>query len=598
MSKPIAEYGLIGDTHSAALVGSDGSIDWLCLPRFDSRACFAALVGDQRHGYWQIAPDAETAQVRRSYLPDTLVLETELTTASGTVRLVDCMPPRDTDPMVLRTVEGVRGNVNMRMTLAAGFEYGSAQPRISQAGDSWCVVAGSEAFWLFSPVHLRCARGVGVATFSVREGDKVPFALIWRPSHAGAPGPPLVPALAEETARWWREWAGRLAYDGEWREAVIRSLITVKALTYAPTGGVIAAPTTSLPQQASGTRNWDYRYCWLRDAAEAVTAFIQAGAMGDAAAVLNWIIRAVSGPPAAVQALYGPAGEHRLPEIELDWLPGYEGARPVRIGNAAASQFQLSVFGDVLTARLRARTAGISSVSQPWESDAVADFLESKWHEPDTGIWQVRGAAHQFVHSKVMAWAAADAAIKMIEQFGDPGPAERWRRLRRAVRADVLSHGFDPGRASFVQRYMSADLDASLLRLPLTGFLPAHDERMQATVDTVVRELGDSGLLLRQTPETLGSVDGLPSGEGPYLQCSFWLAQCLARMGHGDQARQVFARLLELRNDVGLLAEGYDPLRQRLTGNFPMTGCHAAIVTTAAALAGAHGAARPYATSI
>jgi GH15 family glucan-1,4-alpha-glucosidase len=597
MSKPIAEYALIGDLHSAALVGSDGSIDWLCLPRFDSRACFAALVGDQGHGYWQIAPDADTAQVKRRYLPETLVLETELTTPSGTVRLIDCMPPRHGDPMVLRTVEGVRGNVDMRMTLAAGFEYGSAQPRISQEGDSWCVVAGSEAFWLFSPVHLRSGRGVGVAKFSVREGDSVPFALIWRPSHAGAPDPPLVPALADQTARWWREWARGIAYDGEWRDAVIRSLITVKALTYAPTGGVIAAPTTSLPQQASGTRNWDYRYCWLRDASESVTAFLLADAVGDAAAVLNWMIRAVSGAPAAVQALYGPAGEHGLPEIELDWLPGYEGARPVRIGNAAASQFQLSVFGDVLTARLRARTAGISSVSQPWEPDATAEFLESKWREPDTGIWQVRGAAQQFVHSKVMVWAAADAAIKMIEQFGDPGPVERWRRLRRAVRSDVLEHGFDAGRASFVQRYASADLDANLLRLPLAGFLPAADERMTATVDAVVRELSDGGLLLRHAADMLGSVDGLPSGEGAYLQCSFWLAQCLARMGREGQARQVFARLLDLRNDVGLLAEGYDPLRQRLTGNFPMTGCHVALVTTAATLTEARGPARPYAAS-
>jgi GH15 family glucan-1,4-alpha-glucosidase len=598
MSRPIEEYALIGDLHSAALVGCNGSIDWLCLPRFDSRACFAALVGDERHGYWQIAPDTETARVRRRYLPETLVLETEFTTASGTVRLIDCMPQRDGDPMLLRMVEGVRGQVNMRMTLAAGFEYGSAQPRILQTGDSWCVLAGSEALWLFSPVHMEHGQGVGLATFSVRQGDRVPFAIIWRPSHADPPAPPLVPALAEQTAQRWRKWVAGLRYEGEWRDAVIRSLITLKALTYAPTGGVIAAPTTSLPQQAAGSRNWDYRYCWLSDAAEAVNALIQAGTVGDATAVLNWMIQSVSGSPAAVQSLYGLAGERRLPELELDWLPGYQGARPVRVGNAAASQFQLGVFGDVQSARLQARMAGISSVSQPWESDAVLGFLESKWREPDTGIWQVRGAPRQFVHSKAMAWVAADSTIKMMEHFGDPGPVERWRRLRRAVKADVLEHGFDAGRATFVQRYTAADLDANVLRLPLTGFLPATDDRVAGTVDAIVRELGDGGLLLRHRADMMSGVEGLPSGEGAYLLCSFWLAQCLARMGRVAQARQVFVRLLELRNDVGLLAEEYDPLGQRLAGNFPMAGCHIALVVTAGALSAADKPALPgYAAS-
>ncbi len=418
MSRPIEEYALIGDLNSAALVGCNGSIDWLCLPRFDSQACFAALVGDERHGHWQIAPESETARVRRRYLPDTLVLETEFTTASGTVRLIDCMPPRDGDPMVLRMVEGVRGHVNMRMTLAAGFEYGSAQPRILQAGDSWCVVAGSEALWLFSPVHMAQGQGVGFATFSVRQGDRVPFAIIWRPSHAGPPTPPLVPALVERAAQWWREWVAGLRYEGEWRDAVIRSLITLKALTYAPTGGVIAAPTTSLPQQASGIRNWDYRYCWLSDAAEAVTALIHAGTVGDATAVLNWMIQAVSGSPAAVQSLYGVAGEQRLPELELDWLPGYEGARPVRIGNAAASQFQLAVFGDVQSARLQARMAGISSVSQPWEPDAILGFLESKWREPDTGIYGAGCAVRSRPTCSNMAMTpAAPPSCSVIRQL-------------------------------------------------------------------------------------------------------------------------------------------------------------------------------------
>ncbi len=592
MPRPIEDYALIGDLHSAGLVCLDGCIDWLCLPRFDSPACFAALVGAARHGSWQIAPEIGASRVRRAYLPDTLVLQTEFATASGSVRLVDCMPPRGLaetggDPMVLRMVEGVSGAVRLRMTLAAEFEYGSAQPRILRQGDSSAIVAGSEALWLFSPVHLRRRQGVGVAEFVVSKGDQVPFALIWRPAHARAPAPPMVAALIARTAGWWREWVAGLRYEGDWPQAVIRSLITLKALSYAPTGGVISAPTTSLPQQAAGSRNWDYRYCWIRDAAAAVDAFVRARAFGDATAVLNWMIRAVSGSPARVQALYGLAGEKRLPELELDWLTGYEGARPVRIGNAAAEQFQLTVFGDVFRARLEARMAGMPGVLNPWEPDAVAAFLESKWREPDAGIWQVRGVPRQFVHSKAMVWAAADAAVQMIEHFGDPGPASRWRRLRDAARAEILKRGYDPSRRVFVQRYAAADLDASLLWLPLTGFLPATDQRITATVDAITSELNDGGLLRRHAADLLGGVDGVPSGEGAYLPCSFWLADCLARMGRQAQARDLLDRLLALRNDVGLLAEQYDPLPGRLTGNFPLAGCHAALVVTAAVVSSA-----------
>jgi GH15 family glucan-1,4-alpha-glucosidase len=592
MPRPIDEYALIGDLHTAGLVSRDGSIDWLCLPRFDSQACFAALVGEARHGCWQIAPDGGAVRVRRRYLPDTLVVETEFTTESGSARLVDCMPPRGLietggDPIVLRLVEGVSGAVKLRMTLAAGFEYGSAQPQILRRGDASCVVAGSEALWLFSPVHLRRRQGVGVAEFSVSQGDQVPFALIWRPAHAGPPAPPLVPALAARTAAWWRDWVANLRCSGDWRDAVIRSLITLKALTYAPTGGVVSAPTTSLPQQAAGSRNWDYRYCWLNDTAAALDALIHAGAVADATAVLNWMIRAVSGSPARVQALYGLAGERRLPELELDWLTGYEGARPVRIGNAAAEQFQLTVFGDVLGARLEARMAGMPAAADPWEPDALLGFLESRWREPDAGLWQVRGVPRQFVQSKAMVWAAADSAVKMIEHFGDPGPLDRWRRLRDTVRAEVLERGYDARRRTFVQRYAAPDLDASLLRLPLIGLLPATDERMTGTVDAIAGELGDAGLLRRHVADLIGDVEGLPSGEGAYLPGSFWLAQCLTRMGRGAQARRLFCRLLDLRNDVGLLAEQYDPLHGRLAGNFPLTGCHAALVVTAAELSSA-----------
>jgi GH15 family glucan-1,4-alpha-glucosidase len=596
--RPIDEYALIGDLHSASLVCRDGTIDWLCLPRFDSPACFAALVGGARHGYWQIAPQDGASYIKRVYLPDTLVLQTEFTTVSGSVRLVDCMPPRGLtenggDPIVLRMVEGVHGSVKLRMTLAASFEYGSAQPRILRHGDSSAIVAGSEALWLFSPVHLRRRQGVGVAEFAVNQGDQVPFALIWRPAHAGPPPPPMVAALVARTADWWRAWVAGLRYEGDWHDAVIRSLITLKALTYAPTGGVVAAPTTSLPQQAAGSRNWDYRYCWVRDAAAAVSAFVRARAYGDATAVMNWTIRAVSGSPARVQALYGPAGEKRLPELELDWLTGHGGARPVRIGNAAAGQFQLTVFGDVYRARLEARMAGLPAVLNPWEPDAVAGFLESAWREPDAGIWQVRGVPRQFVHSKAMVWAAADAALKMIEHFGEPGPARRWRRLRDAARAEILDRGYDSSRRLFVQRYAAADLDASLLWLPLTGFLPATDHRITMTVDAIAAELSDDGLLRRHTADLLGGVDGVPSGEGAYLPCSFWLAECLARMGRPARARELLGRLLDVRNDVGLLGEQYDPLSGRLTGNFPLAGCHAALAVTAAVVSSAGEPARP-----
>ena len=598
MPRPIEDYALIGDLNTAGLVCRDGAMDWLCLPRFDSPACFAALVGDSRHGCWQITPESGTSRVKRTYLPDTLVLRTEFADAPGSVRLIDCMPPRGLaetggDPMVLRLVEGVSGAVRLRMTLAAGFEYGSAQPRIVRHGDSSAIVAGSEALWLFSPVHLRRRQGVGVAEFTVNRGDQVPFALIWRPAHAGPPPPPMVAALIAQTAQWWREWVADLHYEGDWRDAVVRSLITLKALTYAPTGGVISAPTTSLPQQAAGTRNWDYRFCWVRDAAAAIDAFARARAFADAAEVRNWMIRAVSGSPARVQAVYGPAGEKRLPELELPWLSGYEGARPVRIGNAAAEQFQLAVFGDVFRARLQARMAGMPAVAAPWEPDTVLGFLESKWREPDAGIWQVRGVPRQFVHSKAMVWAAADAAVKMIEHFGEPGPARRWQRLRDAARAEILERGYDSSRRLFVQRYAAADLDASLLWLPLIGFLPAADPRITATVDTIAAELSDDGLLRRHAADLLGGVEGVPSGEGAYLPCSFWLAECLARMGRKAQARELLGRLLEVRNDVGLLGEQYDPLSGRLTGNFPLAGCHAALAVTAAVLSTAGKPALP-----
>jgi GH15 family glucan-1,4-alpha-glucosidase len=584
MSLPIRDYGLIGDLHTAALVGRDGSIDWLCLPRFDSEACFAGLLGGDRHGHWRIAPADGNARVRRRYRPDTLVLETEFTVDSGRVRLIDCMPPRDRDPVLVRMVEGISGTVDLRMTLGAAFEYGSAEPRVLRHADAHRIVAGAQALWLFGPAHIRPMRGIAAAELTVSAGDRVPFAIVWRSSRDHPPEPPLVPALIGQTERWWRGWVAGLACEGEWREAVVRSLITVKALTYAPTGGVVAAPTTSLPQQASGSRNWDYRYCWLRDAVATIPVLLRSDALGEAVGLLDWMSHAVAGPPRGVQELYGVAGERRLPEIELGWLPGYDGARPVRIGNAATATPPLDVFGEVLTARLAVRMAGLDGSGEPWDADEVLGHLESTWRQPDAGIWEVRGPVRQFVHSKAMVWAAAHAAVKMIERFGDPGSAGRWRRLRAEVRADLLDRGYDTSAATFVQAYGKAGADASLLRLGLLGFLPPADERLRGTVSRVARELDRGGVLLRFEEDAGDSVDGMPPADGGYLPATFWLAQCTAASGCAAAARQVFTRPLELRNDLGLLSEEYDPLRRRLVGNYPLTASHVALAQTAMAL--------------
>ncbi len=582
MSRPIEDYALVGDLQSAALVSRDGSIDWLCLPRFDSAACFAALLGDERSGYWQISPAREITRVRRRYRPHTLVLETEFSTASGVVRLIDCMPPRAADPMVIRLIEGVSGRVDMRMTLAARFEYGLSLPRVRQQDAARRIVGGGQSLWFFSPLEVRTHGGDLSARFSVGEGDRVPVAAVWRPSHRAAPAPPPASALVEQTDTWWRSWVAGLhgvgAGSGEWQDAIIRSLITLKALIFAPTGGLVAAPTTSLPQQTCGMRNWDYRYCWVRDAADAVDVFLTAGADQEAATLLDWLSHAVSGPAEQAQAVYRVAGERRMPEVEAHWLLGYENAQPVRIGNAAAGLPQLGTFGDVLRARLAVRTAGLPPAvnvpgpGDPDTSEAILSFLESRWLEPDAGIWQTRGPPRQFVHTKAMIWTAANSAVKMIESFGDRGPAGRWRRLRTAVRADVLARGYDPDRNTFTRYYGSAAMDASLLQLPLLGFLKATDPRAAGTVEAIIRDLDDSGVLLRYQAQPPGDADGLPPGEAGYLPASFWLAQVLAAAGHMEQARGVYTGLLGLRNDVGLLAEGYDPLRRRFAGNHPLAG--------------------------
>ncbi len=588
MSRPIEDYALIGDLQTAALVGRDGSIDWLCLPRFDSAACFAALLGDDQHGHWRVAPADGGSRVRRRYRPGTLVLETEFSTSGGTIRLTDCMPPRDGDPIVIRMVEGVRGRVDLRMTLAAQFEYGSAQPRLHRRDGTHSMVAGSQTLWLFGPVHLRSRGGAAVADFTVSEGDRVPLAAVWQSPGAAAPGAPAAAALVDQTARWWASWSAGLTCDGDgdgdWNDAVIRSLITIKALSYAPTGAVVAAATSSLPQQASGVRNWDYRYCWLQDASAAVRVLLRYGAAAEAGSLLGWMTRAVAGPPGQVQDLYGVAGERLLPEIELNWLPGYDGARPARIGNAAAAMPQIRAFGEVMTARLAARMAGMSGAGDPWEPAELLDFLESRWREPDCGIWAARGARRQFVQSKVMVWAAADAAVKMIERFGDPGPADRWRRLRSQVKSDVLGRGYDTGRQTFVQGYDGTGADASLLRLAQLGFLPSGDARLAGTVAAITSELDQGGVLLRHAPDPQDALDQVPASQNGYLPATCWLVQCLAGLGEAARARRYFAGLLELRNDVGLLAEDYDPLRRRFAGNHPLLASHVGLAAAAAAL--------------
>ncbi|MGH9228981.1 MAG: glycoside hydrolase family 15 protein [Acidimicrobiales bacterium] len=581
----IEDYALIGDTQTAALVGRDGSIDWLCLPRFDSGACFAALVGHPEHGRWRLRPTGDGLASTRRYRGDSLVLETTFTTADGTVRVVDCMPPRGRDPDLVRLVEGVSGRVPMQMDLTVRFDYGRSVPWVRQLDGRLYAVAGPDALVLDTPVPTR---GVGLhttAAFEVGAGDQVPFVLEWHPSHE-RPGPPIgaVEAVAD-TQRWWEAWAGRCSYRGEWRDAVVRSLITLKALTYAPTGGIVAAATTSLPEQLGGVRNWDYRFCWLRDATFTLYALMSAGYRNEAQAWRDWLVRAVAGSPSDMQIMYGCAGERRLPEMVADWLPGYEGSVPVRIGNAAVDQFQLDVFGEVMDALHQARRIGIAPDPVSWSlQQALMEFLESRWTEPDEGIWEVRGPRRHFTHSKMMAWVATDRAVKAVERFGLDGPDDRWRRLREEIRTEVCEKGWDADRQTFTQTYGGAGLDAALLMMPLVGFLPASDPRVRGTVAAIRRELSEQGFVHRYSQPD-ATVDGLPPGEGAFLACTFWLADNDALAGRHDEARQTFERLLDVRNDVGLLSEEYDVGAGRLVGNFPQAFSHLPLVNTARNLA-------------
>ncbi|GAA4067740.1 glycoside hydrolase family 15 protein [Actinomadura miaoliensis] len=583
----IEDYALIGDCQSAALVGDTGSVDWLCLPRFDSGACMAALLGDAGDGRWLLAPDGAGRASRRRYRPGTLVLETEWDTPTGAVRVVDFMPHRGEAPDVVRVVEGLSGTVRMRFDLRLRFEYGRRVPWVHRAGGRLAGVAGPDAMWLSSPVPVE-DRGHGhMADFTVEAGEKVPFVLTWHASHLPAPRPVDALRVLRDTEDEWRKWTGSLSYDGTYRDAVVRSLITLKALTYAPTGGLVAAPTTSLPETPGGVRNWDYRYCWLRDATMTLTALLRSGYTEEAGAWRRWLERALAGSPEDIQIMYGVAGERLLHEWEVDWLPGYEGSRPVRVGNAAAAQLQLDVPGEVLNALYLARRAGLPPEQPVWALQrALLDHVERHWHEPDEGLWEVRGGPRHFVHSKVMCWVAFDRGVRMAEEFGMPGPAGRWRRLRDRVRREVCEKGFDARRGTFTRTYGSADLDAALLMIPMTGFLRGDDPRVRGTVDAVWRELGVDGLVRRYVTRDEEGADGLSGQEGAFVACSFWMADALRLAGREDEARELFERLLGLRNDVGLLAEQYDPHARRQLGNFPQAFSHVPLVHTAYELDG------------
>ncbi|MGH9069342.1 MAG: glycoside hydrolase family 15 protein, partial [Acidimicrobiales bacterium] len=585
MAMRIEDYAIIADTHTAALVGRDGCIDWACLPRFDSPACFARLLGDDRHGYWRIAPAGEVTGCRRRYRDGTMVLETELDTAEGTIRLVDCMPVRERYPEVVRLVQGVKGRVPVRMELVVRFGNGSVTPWVRRDDGMLSMVAGPDALCLWSSVETRGEDFTTVAELTVAEDQAVPFVLAWHPSHLPSPRPVDARFAVEDTERWWREWSEACTYEGEWGEAVTRSVLTLKALTYAPTGGIVAAATTSLPETLGGSRNWDYRYCWLRDATFTLQALMVAGYHGEAAAWRDWLLRAVAGDPRQLQIMYGPAGERRLDERELDWLPGYEGSRPVRIGNAAAGQYQLDVYGEVMDALHQARVVGIDPSASGWGlQQALIEFLEDGWKEPDDGIWEVRGPRRHFTHSKVMAWVALDRAVKSVEELGLEGPVDRWKAVRQDIHDEICTKGWNADQGSFTQYYGSDLLDASLLMIPLVGFLPADDPRVVGTVDAIRDRLTEDGFVLRYRAAAAHDVDGLAGREGAFLACSFWLADALAVTGRREQARALFERLLALRNDVGLLAEEWDPVAGRQVGNFPQAFSHVALVNTASNL--------------
>jgi GH15 family glucan-1,4-alpha-glucosidase len=583
----LEDYGLIGDLQTAALVGRAGAVDWLCLPRFDSASCFSALLGDERHGRWLVAPAGQVRANSRRYRPGTLVLETEFETSEGAVRLIDFMPRRaQGPPRVMRIVEGRRGRVPMRMELSLRPDYGSIRPWIELASDGAIATAGPDAFRLSTPLPLQVEEGTVIAEFVAVEGARERLTLTWHLSYEESPPVEDADSALARTEAWWREWSGRCGYVGAYRDEVLTSLIALKAMTSETTGAVIAAPTTSLPEDIGGERNWDYRYCWLRDSVLALEALLAAGYTDEALAFRDFLLRVGTGDPTAIQIMYGIGGERRLTEFELPNLPGYEGSKPVRVGNAASEQFQLDVYGEVAAVMFLGteRLGRIERRLWPrWR--AIIEHVESIWRDPDDGIWEARGPQRHYTYSKVMAWVVFDRAVRLAERFKLEAPVERWRQVRDEIHAEVCERGYDSERRTFTQYYGSSELDASVLNIPLVGFLPGNDERVTETIDAVWRELGRDGFVSRYS--TAQTDDGLAGDEGQFLACSFWLVSALALNGRVDDARSLFERIVGLANDLGLLAEEYDVGRRRQVGNFPQAFSHLTLILAARAIAAA-----------
>jgi GH15 family glucan-1,4-alpha-glucosidase len=583
MRRLIEDYALLSDLQTAALVHRWGSIDWCCFPRFDSDACFAALLGDREHGRWLLAPVVSGESTRR-YRDGSLVLETDWDTHEGRIRVIDAMPPRGQAPAIVRIVEGLAGRVTVRSELVARFGYGRIVPSLRRLDGEYVATAGPEAIVFDTAVQTVAENTATVSTFEVGAGERAAFTLMWFPSHAPRPAAVDLDVALGRAEAFWRDWSSRFTYDGPYRDAVLRSLVVLKGLTYHPTGGIVAAPTTSLPEWPGGERNWDYRYCWLRDATLTLLTLLNAGYLEEASEWRDWLLRAVAGDPENAQIMYGVAGERRLPEWIPEWLPGFEDSRPVRVGNAAAEQYQLDVYGEVTDAMYQSRTHSVGASLPTWEVGRhVLGLLEHRWREPDEGIWEVRGKRLHFTHSKVMAWVAFDRGIRLCAEFGREGPVDRWRAIRDEIHAQVCREAWSDRLGSFTQSYGSSQLDASLLLMPQVGFLPPEDPRVRGTLEAVQRQLSWEGFLLRYRSED--AIDGLPVGEGAFLPCSFWLVDALTLDGRHDEATELFDRLLGVRNDVGLLAEEYDPRERRMLGNFPQAFSHLALINSAFNLA-------------
>jgi GH15 family glucan-1,4-alpha-glucosidase len=586
----IEDYAFLSDTQTGALVSRDGCVDWLCFPRFDSGACFASLLGKRENGHWRFFQRDKVEKITRRYRGETLILETEITTTSGTVRLIDFMPPRGRNPDIIRIVEGLRGEVAMEMELIVRFDYGHVVPWVRKCHGGLEAIAGPDGLILRTPVETQGKDLTTVAEFTVKKGERVPFVLTWFASHEDPPKPVTADHALRDTEKFWGDWTERCNRKTPWEEALVRSLVVLKGLTYAPTGGLVAAASTSLPEEIGGVRNWDYRFCWLRDATFTLIAFMNAGYTEEAMKWREWLLRAIAGMPSQMQIMYGVHGERRLEEFEVTWLSGYGNSRPVRIGNAASRQFQIDVYGEVLASMYRAQEEGIETDESDWAlQEGLMKFLESKWHEPDHGIWEVRGEPKHFTHSKMMAWVAFDRAIKLAKAcncaIGEN--LDRWTKIRDQIHREVCERGYNAAKNSFTQYYEGDALDASLLTMPLVGFLPATDPRIVGTVEAIQRELVEDGFVLRYRPQE-ENVDGLPGSEGVFIPCSFWLADCLHLIGRKKEARELFERLLDIRNDLGLLSEEYDPRSKRQLGNFPQAFSHVALINGALLLADQH----------